>query len=171
MGDSLREQLLRSGIVKQVREDKRREPPRTRAKRPQSAGEMDLARAWAIRAQAEAAERKRAQAAAAALAEARRQRKRQLDEALQGQVLNKDDVDLVRHFEYGGKIRRVHVDAAQLAALNAGEMGVVQNGGRQELVTRAVAEHVRGFAPDQVALLVDPDAPAAEDDVPPDLVW
>ena len=37
-----------------------------------------------------------------------------------------DEADHVRHFEYGGKIKRVHVTAAQLKALNAGELGVVQ---------------------------------------------
>jgi uncharacterized protein YaiL (DUF2058 family) len=176
MADSLREQLLKSGIVKQVREDARRDVPRAhrpkpKSAKPKSSAEMDLARAWAMRAQTEATERKRAQAEAAAQAEARRQRKQRLDETLRGQVLNKTDVDLVRHFEYGGKIRRVHVDAEQLAALNAGELAVVQHGGRHALVTRAIAEQVRAFAPEQIALLVDPEAPAAEDDVPPDLIW
>jgi uncharacterized protein YaiL (DUF2058 family) len=189
MADSLREQLLKSGIVKQVRDEKRRETPRVDKRRrppereerhakpsrrdgkPRSQEEMDLARAYALRAQTEAAERKRAQAEAAAQAQARKERKRKLDELLRGRGLNKTEADLVRHFEYVGKIRRVHVDAAQLAALNAGELGVVQHGGRYLLVARAVAEQVHGFAPGQVALLVDPDAVAAEDDVPDDLVW
>ncbi|HET7360208.1 MAG TPA: DUF2058 family protein [Rhodanobacteraceae bacterium] len=170
MADSLRDQLLKSGIVKQVRDERVRHG-KPKAAKPKPAGEMDLARAWAIRAQAEAAERKRAQAVAAEQAEARRQRKRQLDETLQGQLLNKPDADLVRHFEYGGKIRRVHVDAAQLAALNAGELAVVQHGGRHALVTRTVAEQVRAFAPEQIALLVDPAAPIDDDDVPSDLIW
>jgi uncharacterized protein YaiL (DUF2058 family) len=191
MADSLREQLLKSGIVKQVRDEKRRDAPRDdKRRRPpeqedrprharpvrrdgksRSSEEMDLARAYALRAQTEAAERKRAQAEAAAQAQARKERKRKLDEALRDRRLNKADADLVRHFEYAGKIRRVHVDAAQLAALNAGELGVVQHGGRYLLVARAVAEQVRGFAPEQVALLVDPGATVAEDDVPDDLVW
>jgi uncharacterized protein YaiL (DUF2058 family) len=85
--------------------------------------------------------------------------------------LNKADTDLVRNFEYGGKIRRVHVDAAQLAALNAGELGVVQQAGRYLLVTRAIAEQVRAIDAHLLALLVDPNATGEDDGVPDDLVW
>ena len=86
--------------------------------------------------------------------------------------------DPVRHFEYGGKIKRIYVTADQLQALNAGELGVAQLNGRYLLVTAAVlAEAEAVFAP-SVALRVDPDAPAGDDpyadpkyQVPDDLVW
>lgn len=189
MVDSLRDQLLKSGIVKQVHDDKRtraraggrREPARKAGAHTPSAqghesaaaasAEMDLARAYALRARSEASERKRAQAEAEGKAQARKECKRKLNEALNGQVLNKADADVLRHFEYGGKIRRVHVDAEQLSALNAGELGVVQQAGRYILVARVVAMVVSEFAPEQVALLVDPDAAASDDDVPADLLW
>src|SRR3546814_18487239 len=85
---------------------------------------------------------------------------------------------LVRHFDYGGKIKRIHVNAGQLKALNAGELGVVQLDGRYLLVAAAVlAEAEATFAP-AVALKVDPDTPAEDDayadsrfQVPDDLVW
>ena len=68
--------------------------------------------------------------------------------------------------------------AEQLKALNAGELGVLQQTGRYLLVTAAVlAEAEAIFAP-AVALKVDPEAPAADDpyadpkyQVPDDLVW
>jgi uncharacterized protein YaiL (DUF2058 family) len=64
------------------------------------------------------------------------------------------------------------VDAAQLAALNAGELGVVQQGGRYLLVSRDIAEQVRDIDPHQLALLVDPNAAGVGDDgVPDDLMW
>ena len=88
------------------------------------------------------------------------------------------EAEHVRHFEYGGKIKRIHVTAEQLKALNAGELGVVQQDGRYLLVdagTLAQAEAI--FAP-AVALKVDPDAPAEQDpysdpqyQVPDDLTW
>lgn len=182
MADSLRDQLLKSGIVKQVREETRAPKPRPRGKgqRPAPApaagsrrdqAEIDLARAYAIRAQAEATERKHAEQAAAEQARLKRERKAKVQALLQGQGLNKPDAEHARHFEYGGKIRRVYVDAAQLVALNAGELGVIQQGGRYTLVTRAVAEQVRAEDATAVALLVDPGAAANEDDVPDDLVW
>ncbi len=66
----------------------------------------------------------------------------------------------------------MHVDAAQLAALNAGELGVVQQGGRYLVVDKAVIEELRGIAPEFIALLVDPNAVNESDDgVPDDLMW
>jgi len=91
---------------------------------------------------------------------------------LQGKSLNKADADQARHFEYGGKIRRVYVDAAQLAALNAGELGIVQQAGRYVLVERAVAEQLRDIDAHLLALLVEPGAGGIGDDgVPDDLMW
>ncbi|HET6804793.1 MAG TPA: DUF2058 family protein [Frateuria sp.] len=184
MADSLRDQLLKSGIVKQVHQEQRAKSPPPRGGRPPQGkgkphappprrdnGEMDLAKAYAIRAQTEAAERKRAEQEAAEQARLRRERKAKIQQLLEGQVLNKDDADQLRHFEYGGKIRRVHVDAGQLAALNQGQLGIVQQNGRYLVVTRAIAEQVRAIDPKQLALLVDPHAASDDDGVPDDLMW
>ena len=183
MSESLRDQLLKSGLVKQIRDDKRGNDARGKpAGRPQNHGgkppaphrnqeEIDLAKAYAIRAQTEAGERKRAQQAAEEEARLRRERKQKIQQLLEGKALNKAETELVRNFEYGGKIRRIHVDAAQLAALNAGELGVVQQAGRYLLVSRAIAEQVRAIDAHLLALVVDPDAAGADDGVPDDLVW
>jgi Uncharacterized protein conserved in bacteria len=134
--------------------------------------EIDLARAYAMRAQTEAGERKRAEQEQAEQARLRRERKQKIQQLLEGKALNKADADQPRNFEYGGKIRRVHVDAAQLAALNAGELGVVQQGGRYLLVSREIAEQVRDIDAHLLALLPDPGAADASDDgVPDDLMW
>ncbi|MGA0585681.1 DUF2058 domain-containing protein [Dyella sp. KRB-257] len=208
MGDSLRDQLLKSGIVKQVRDEPR--PPQTHGKtassgagkpggkggkpgdraggrpdprpsgrphapsndRPRDQAEIDLARAYAMRAQVEAAERKRAEQEAAEQARIKRERKAQVQQLLEGRALNKVDADQARHFEYGGKIRRIYVDAAQLVALNAGELGVIQLAGHYVLVTRELAEQVRAIDAGVVALLVSPgEAGEADDGVPADLIW
>jgi uncharacterized protein len=192
MADSLRDQLLKSGIVKQVQQDRPREPkrqvppksgkpghksgkphtqlPTTRS--PKSQDDIDLARAYAMRAQTEASERKRVEQEAAEQARLRRERKLKIQQLLDGKALNKADADQPRNFEYGGKIRRVHVDAAQLTALNAGELGVVQQAGRYLLVSREIAEQVRAIDPHPVALLIEPGAVRADDDgVPEDLMW
>lgn len=189
MVDSLRDQLLKSGIVKQIKDEKRQQPPAPKPnasfgkgkpphkpphkpRPPRSQEEIDLAKAYAIRAQTEASERKKAEQEAAEQARVKRERKAQVQRLLEGSALNKGDADQVRHFEYGGKIRRVYVDAAQLAELNAGKLGVVQHGGRYVLVTLAVAEQVREIDPHLLALLVDPSAGGVgEDGVPDDLMW
>ncbi|MHA6203816.1 DUF2058 domain-containing protein [Dyella soli] len=196
MAESLRDQLLKSGIVKQVRDEKRPtpqggkppyqkqggKPPHHKASgkpsspRPgagKSQEEIDLAKAYAIRAQTEANERKRAEQAAAEAARLRRERKLKIQQLLEGKALNKAEAEHVRHFEYGGKIRRIHVDAEQLAALNAGELAVVQQQGRYLLVTLEVAEQVRTIDAQQLALLVAPGSTGGvgEDGVPDDLMW
>lgn len=174
MGESLRDQLLKSGLAKPMpnkpRPHGRRAEPKHAAAKPSA--EIDLAKAYAIRAQAEAKERKAAQREAEEQARLKRERKQKLAALLEGKALNKaGDAELVRHFEYGGKIRRLHVDAAQFAALNAGDMGIVQQGGRYLLVSREVAAQVREIDAHHLALLVDPGAAEPDDGVPDDLVW
>jgi uncharacterized protein YaiL (DUF2058 family) len=145
-------------------------PPQA-ARAARTDGEMDLAKAYAIRAQAEATERRRAEAEAAEVARLRKEKKRKVEDLLKGKAKNLPDADQVRHFPYGEKIRRVYVDTAQLTALNAGELGVVQQGGRYLIVDKAVVDELRALAPEFIALMVDPDAPVADDGVPDDLMW
>ncbi len=189
MADSLRDQLLKSGIVKQVQQDRIQKPRRpspqgkparkdTKPKSPVSATqrsrpqEIDLAKAYAIRTQTEVRERRQVEQELAEQARLRRERKLKIQQLLEGKMLNKAAAEQVRHFEYGGKIRRVHVDATQLAALNAGELGVVQQAGRYLLVSRDIAEQVRAIDERQLALLVDPGVGGVGDDgVPDDLMW
>jgi uncharacterized protein YaiL (DUF2058 family) len=207
MADSLRDLLLKSGIVKQLHDSKPTAPPQSvrpaykggkpmhgkggkpiheKGGRPPSStpknaprppqkdqSEIDLAKAYAIRAQTEASERKRIEQEAAEQARLRRERKAKIQQLLEGKTLNKPETYQARNFEYGGKIRRVHVDDVQLTALNAGELGVVQQAGRYFLVTREIAEQVRAIDPQQVALLVEPGATGGvgDDGVPDDLMW
>ncbi|WP_329955334.1 DUF2058 domain-containing protein [Xanthomonas arboricola] len=140
--------------------------------------DIDLAKAYAIRAQREKDERIEAERLKQEEARLRREAKAKLEELLKDKGLNHADADIARHFPYGGKIKRIYVTADQLKALNAGELGVLQLNGRYLLMTAEVlAEAEAVFAP-AVALKVDPNAPAGEDpyadpqyQVPDDLVW
>ena len=206
MSDSLRDQLLGLGFkpAPTPKPDKRDQrpgskpgaPPRRDERRPAGKGgpreggrgrgggrprtqdEIDLAKAYAIRAQREKEERIAAEAARQEEARQRREARAKLGEFLKDKALNDKDADIARHFPYGGKIKRIYVNPEQLRALNAGELGVVQLDGRYVLVTAQVlAEAGAIFAP-CVALRVDPDAPAGDDpysdpqyQVPDDLVW
>jgi uncharacterized protein YaiL (DUF2058 family) len=147
------------------------QPPRTRE-------EIDLGKAYAIRAQKEKDERIEAERLKQEAARIKREAKAKVAELLKDKSLNAADAELTRHFEYNGKIRRVHVSEAQLKSLNAGELGVVQLDGRYLLVDAGMAQQVRDLLPSLIALLVDPDAPAVDDPyadpkyvVPDDLVW
>ena len=140
--------------------------------------DIDLAKAYAIRAQREKDERIEAERLKQEEARQRREAKAKLVEFMAGKSLNAAEADHVRHFEYGGKIKRIHVTAEQLKALNAGVLGVVQLDGRYVLVDAATLTQAEAIFAPAVALKVDPDAPAADDpysdpqyQVPDDLVW
>lgn len=139
---------------------------------------MDLAKAYAIRAQREKEERIEAERVKQEEARLRREAKAKLAEFLKDKGLNDPAADIARHFEYGTKIKRIYVNADQLKALNAGELGVVQLDGRYLLVMADVLVQAEALFAQAVALKVDPNAPVGDDpyadpqyQVPDDLVW
>lgn len=157
-------------------------PPQRPHKPPHPKGarreDIDLAKAYAIRAQKEKDERIEAERLKQEEARLRREAKAKLEAFVKDKVLNAAEAEHVRHFEYGGKIKRVHVTAEQLKALNAGALGVVQVNGRYLLVDAATLAQAEAIFAPAVALKVDPDAPAQDDpysdpqyQVPDDLVW
>ena len=140
--------------------------------------DIDLAKADAIRAQKEKDERIEAERLKQEEARLRREAKAKLAGFLAGKSLNAADADHVRHFEYGGKIKRIHVTAEQLKSLNAGQLGVVQQDGRYLLVDAATLAQAEAIFAPAVALKVDPNAPSQDDpysdpqyQVPDDLTW
>ena len=199
MSNSLRDQLLGLGFKSDPKPPTPAKPaPRAHAQAPAKAaagkpsrdgkprhdrnvkpqGDIDLAKAFAIRAQKEKDERIEAERIKQEEARLRREARAKLEAFLKDKALNAADADHVRHFDYGGKIKRIHVNAEQLKALNAGLLGVVQQNGRYLLVTAEVLEQVEAIFSQAVALKVDPNAPAADDpysdpqyQVPDDLVW
>ena len=141
-------------------------------------GEIELAKAYAIRAQKEKDERIAAEKEKQEQARLRREARAKLAALVEGKALNAGDAEIARHFDYGGKIKRIYVTGDQLKALNAGELGVLQLNGRYLLVSAALLVEAEGIFPEAVALKVDPDAPATDApysdpkyQVPDDLVW
>lgn len=146
--------------------------------KPQSREDIDLAKAYAIRAQREKDERIAAEAAKQEEARKRREARAKLAELVKDKALNDPAADIARHFPYGDKIKRVYVNEVQLKALNAGELGVIQMDGRYLLVTAELLAQAEAIFPPAIALKVDPNAPAGDDpyadpqyQVPDDLVW
>jgi uncharacterized protein YaiL (DUF2058 family) len=152
--------------------------PQGQGRPPRTQEEIDLAKAYAIRAQREKEERIEAERVKQEEARLRREAKAKLAELLKDKALNDKDADIARHFEYGGKIKRVYVNEAQLRQLNAGELGVVQLDGRYQLVTAELLAEAEAIFPPAIALKVDPNAAPGDDpyadpkyQVPDDLVW
>lgn len=152
--------------------------PQPKPNIPRTRAEIDLAKAYAIRAQKEKDERIEAERVKQEEARLRREAKARLAELLKDKSLNDPAAEIARHFNYGGKIKRIHVTVEQLKLLNAGELGVVQLDGRYLLVSSELLEQTEAIFPPAVALKIDPDAPSQGDpyadpqyQVPDDLVW
>ena len=205
MSDSLRDQLLGLGFKPVPKPERKPERKPPHAGKPQHAGkpthaakpqhgkpphkgggkpqpksreDIDLAKAYAIRAQKEKDERIEAERLKQEEARKRREAKAALAKFLEGKGVNDANAEIARHFEYGGKIKRIYVNDAQLKALNAGELGVVQQDGRYLLVDAATLAQAEALFAPAIALKVDPNAPAQDDPyadpqykVPDDLVW
>ena len=182
MSESIRDQLLKAGLGKKLKDEAQASAPRPQPARPhhgkpahppkpaKSPQEVDLARAYAQRAQVERSEREQAQREAERVARERKERKQKLATLLAGKALNSNDADLPRHFPHGNKIRRIYCTKEQLEKLNRGDLAVVQLAGRYLLVEREIALQAQTIQPEAMVLLCDPNAPA-EDDVPADLMW
>ena len=204
MSDSLRDQLLGLGFKPAPKPERKPErkpphggkpqhagkpahaarpthgkPPHRHGKpQPKSREDIDLAKAYAIRAQKEKDERIEAERLLQEEARKRREAKAALAKFLEGTGINDANAEIARHFEYGGKIKRIYVTDVQLKALNAGELGVVQQDGRYLLVDAATLAQAEVLFAPAIALKVDPNAPAQDDpyadpqyQVPDDLVW
>lgn len=197
MSESLRDQLLKSGLASKLKpetrapqnarpdrgprrpnDDGRRTPPQNAsdARRPQKQqprrerSEIDLAKAYAIRNTAERAEREEAQREAERRAREKRERKQKLLTLLDGKAQNTKDADIPRHFPHANKIRRIYVTAEQLPRLNGGALAVVQLAGRYLLVDASIAREARDIDGDSLVLLCEAHE-GGEDDVPSDLIW
>lgn len=140
--------------------------------------EMDLAKAYALRSETEKQERIEAEKRKQEEARRKRELKQKVQELLKDKAQNMETAEHVRHFEYNGKIRRVYVTPGQLSDLNKGTLALVQLDGRYLIVTAEIAAQVKTMLPSIVALMIDPDAPVADDpysdplyQVPDDLVW
>lgn len=183
MTDSLREQLMKLGFAPKKPEPR---PPRPTPGRPQAPGqhhgkprpqhaapqtpkperrsqeEIDLAKAYALRAKAERDEALAAKREAEQKAQEKRERKIRMAALLDGKAQNVAEADLPRHFEHGGKIKRVYGTEAQIAAINAGDLGIVMQDGHFRIVARDIALAVRDLEPRCLVLLLEPGEFVAE---------
>ena len=207
MSNSLRDQLLGLGFKTAPKPERKPDPPKdqrpekttkydpraanTHSAKPKhhakpagkspavkTQAEMDLAKAYAMRSETEKQERINAEKRKQEEAKQKRELKQKVQELLKDKPQNVEAAENVRHFEYNGKIRRVYVTPEQLTNLNKGVLGLVQLDGRYLIVTAELTQQVKNVLPSIVALMIDPNAPAADDpysdplyQVPDDLVW
>jgi hypothetical protein len=178
MGGSLREQLLKAGLVdpRKAREaevEKRKEGRQRRGAPPgrgeppaRPATDAKVERDRTLNREREEAARRKAVAAEVA-------------DLVRAHRLSREGSEVAFHFRVGGAIKQLYVTRAQQRQLAAGQVAIVRDGKGYALVTAEVAEKVRARDEASVALLNRPETPPAEaeDDpyarykVPDDLMW
>lgn len=177
MGDSLKEQLIALGLAKPGGDRKPkagRKPAVRRKPQKRDRGQLSLDEAYRLRQR----EEKRSAAEKKARKRAEDILRRQINAKVQGIVeahaLNDKAAELKRSFLYKGRIRSVLVTPEQLAALNAGELGVVFLRGSYFVMLPEHVESVREISADHVPELGsggDETDEEGEFPVPDDLVW
>lgn len=157
MSGSIADQLLKAGLVSEERvkaaQDQKKNKSKRRAagkkgkqgaparspRKKMSQSEMDLAKAYAIRAKEEQRQKQRE----AEDLKRRQEANAKLKKLIATASLNDKDAETARNYMHKDKVRRIYVTDKQNEALNNGEMGIVLFQGRAHIVT---AEHYQQFA-------------------------
>jgi uncharacterized protein YaiL (DUF2058 family) len=177
MAESLKDQLLKAGLVSKQQVRNVEAEKRKGAKKGAPAPVKESAEA-ARRAQAEKAERDR---------ELNRKREEEAEKKAAGAAIKqlieanrieKRDGEVPFNFIDGSKVRRVYVTPELHAQLVQGALCVAKLAGKHELVPRETAEKIQARDPNRVIIPAPaaPETPAEDDPyaaykVPDDLIW
>ncbi len=180
MGNSLFDQLQKSGLVneqkaKQAKKDKQKQAKQQKSKKAKPVAESKL---LAQQAQAEKVARDR---------ELNQQRKQaaeqvamaaQIKQLIQMNCIEDSQGDIAFNFTDGNKVQRLYVTDELHAQLVRGRLAVVKLADGYELVPAGVAEKIKLRDPSCVLVCnevesdaVDGDDPYADFQVPDDLMW
>ena len=189
MGNSLRDELLKVGLVGEERaENKRRSkrhkagPGKKRKQAPvQSPSEPSVATSTHVlrenRRRTARFVRDSTLSGGSVAENAKKAQRRKIQELIKSARLNDAQAALAYYFVKGKRIKRIYVTQDQHAQLTSGAVVVAALEGNHHLLTRSVAEQLLDLAP-QTVLCGAADAPAGDADVdgnehpvPDDLMW
>lgn len=179
MGLSLRDQLLKAGLVneKQAKQATKQQQKQERLERKGQVEKDDSQRQAALQAQAEKVARDRElnrQQQEKADQKARAAQIKQLIENTRLPKLNTDDY---YNFVDGKKVKRIAVNAMLRDKLSRGSLAIVRHGGGYEMIPRDAALKIQERDSQRIVLLNTPTEEADADDpyaaykVPDDLMW
>ncbi len=180
MSDSLREQLMKAGLVDEQSIKKARSHKR---KQRRTGGEPNAEQ----KAASDAAAQREADRRARERTEARRQneeRKRKADEqAARQMVIDAEiahDGEVRFNFNHNGRIRPIHVSSSQHKDLADGKLAIARTKGRYRLIPGELVEKIRSRAPFLIAWTATDatsqasdmnDEDYADHPIPDDLMW
>ena len=180
MSDSLRDQLLKAGLVseEQVRKAQSKAARKAKAKRrlPKAKRGKPKAPTAADRARSEKAARDRQLNAEREASRARNALNAQLAQVAEGARLNDPNADIVHNFVKGTKVKRVHVTPQQRDRLARSELGITVIHNRVHLIDAATVDKLRKMDKDVFVWLAseqgsDDDGAYADHPIPDDLTW
>lgn len=179
MGLSLRDQLLKAGLVneKQAKQAGKQKQKEQRLVHKNQAQKDETARLAALQAQAEKAARDQElnrQQQEKAEQKARAAQVKQLIEQSRLPKLTSEDY---YNFVDDKKVKRIAVNDLMRDKLSRGSLAIVRHGGAYEVIPREAALRIQEREPNRVVLLnVQDQAPDADDpyaayQIPDDLMW
>lgn len=185
MGNSLRDQLLKAGLVDQKRarqaelDDRQRAKQASKSRKSGLAAEPTAAQIAAEEARLHLerqAERSRELNRAREEERARKALRAEVKQWLQSSAVPHGKGDARYHFTHGTRVKKLHVEPDQQAQLTRGALAVVGWEGAYYLVPAEVADQVQRRLPETFVFVarpetVDPDDPYAAFPIPDDLVW
>ncbi|TBU99864.1 DUF2058 domain-containing protein [Stutzerimonas kirkiae] len=179
MGLSLRDQLLKAGLVneKQAKQAGKQQQKQQRLEKKGQVEKDDSQRQAALQAQAEKLARDQELNRQQKEKAEQKARAAQVKQLIETSRLPKLDVDDYYNFVDDKKVKRLSVNALMRDKLSSGSLAIVRHGGGYEVIPREAALKVQERDPRRIVLLnertAEPDAddPYAAYQVPDDLMW
>ena len=184
MANSLREQMLKAGLVDEKQAKKAGQEVRKSRKSKRKSGKAPAPDETKLRLEAERqAKADRDRELNRAREEERRERETQAQvrQIVERHRIERDEGDVTFSFQDGATVRSLKLSQTQRDALVAGSLAVVTGADAFELIPGPIAERIATRAPDAIACWHKPersaDEPIDEDDpyagyeVPDDLMW
>ncbi|SDZ72995.1 hypothetical protein SAMN05660964_00010 [Thiothrix caldifontis] len=188
MAHSLRDQLLKAGLVTEAQLEKANQPKpapsrqpqqhnqtsrrdnrpartvekpqrtENKAPRPTPKEKSDLAQFYAARAKTEREEREQAEQRQREIAARRKQTREQVAALITANLQNVDDADIRYNFVVGDNIKYLYVTEAQQQALADGNLAITFLGGKRCLIPLDIAQQILALDPDKLIVINSPDA-------------
>ena len=157
MSDSLKDQLKALGLAK--------------ARPKKGNQEFSLEQAYALKKRDEQKQVDHTRKKKRAQDRQRRLLNNEIRKIVQAHRLNRVDAEIGRNFMFRGRIRKLHVTAEQLKALNVGELGIAYLSGGYHLLAGEHVEAIRLLSGEHVADLSTETEDDGDFPVPDDIAW
>ena len=187
MGNSLRDELLKVGLVSEERlKKKSQRPKRSKAKPAKKRARAPTSAPTAIEKSDEIAKHvlrenqrrtarfvRDATLGGGTVAEnAKRALRRRIQDLVERERLNDAQADVAYHFVKGKRIKRIYVTAAQRAQLSSAQIVIAALEGNHHLLSPSAAEALLAMAPQTVVCGgAETDQDSEEHPVPDDVIW